>query len=359
MTRPNIGTLPGASTLDEESYLDFVEGMRSFNLRNMIPRMMESADRLGVGMTGATAGDLWRTLETVPAAQLTKRMMRTTQQMMWRGAGATYARRASDLVARLERASVAEPERIRIDPNFEYPAYFDEQDIHLQPGNYQGSDLAGFVYHYGSKIFFTGGNDDDRIHRMVADWCPVEGSPARVVDFGCGIGQATTALKQRFPQAEVHGIDIAAPMLRYGHMRALDMGLEVFFSQQNAAKTDFRDGSVDLVLAMILFHELPPDVAEGVVREAQRILCPGGHLMIIDFPHIGRGDLTGRHCVRLFDSWYNGEPFAMDFVYSDFTALLKRFFAEVNPDLRPAATSTGALQIRVCRKVVTGNRDEP
>ncbi len=58
----------------------------------------------------------------------------------------------------------------------------------------------------------------------------------------------------------------------------------------------------------------------------------------------------GRHTMRLFDSWYNGEPFAPGFVHSDFTALLREHFDDVDDNYRPAATSTGALQIRVCRK---------
>ena len=38
-------------------------------------------------------------------------------------------------------------------------------------------------------------------------------SPARVVDLGCGAGNVTAILKQRFPAAEVIGIDGSAAML--------------------------------------------------------------------------------------------------------------------------------------------------
>ena len=139
-------------------------------------------------------------------------------------------------------------------------------------------------------------------------------------------------------------------MLRYGHARAQAMGLDVLFAQASAAATPFADNSIDVLQAMILFHELPPEVTERVIAEAARILKPGGSLTIIDFPHIPEGELSGRHCMRLFDSWYNGEPFAPGFVRSDFTGLLKSHFEHVDDDYRPAATSTGALQIRVCRK---------
>ncbi|MFD2137779.1 hypothetical protein ACFSLT_25840 [Novosphingobium resinovorum] len=92
------------------------------------------------------------------------------------------------------------PHLLRIDPDFAYPEYFRAQDIHLQPGNYHDDALAGFVFHYGSKVFFTGGNDDDRLHNVMAAWCPIDGSPQRIVDLGCGVGQSTTAFKLRFPK---------------------------------------------------------------------------------------------------------------------------------------------------------------
>ncbi|MBB5685341.1 class I SAM-dependent methyltransferase [Sphingobium boeckii] len=354
MSRPDIGTLRGAASLNDESYLDFVEGLRGFNLGVMVPRLVRSADALGGAMAQdtppATASDLFHKLDTVPAAQLARRMMRSTQMMMWRGAGQSYRKIADDLGGWLDATERAAPALLRIDPDFAYPDYIRQQDIHLQPGSYQDDALAGFVYHYGSKIFFTGGNDDDHLHRAMAEWCPIEGEPTLILDIGCGIGQSTTAMKQRFPNAEVHGIDVAEPMLRYAHGRAQDMGLDVHFSQQSAAQTDFADNSVDGVLSMILFHELPRETAEGVVREMARILRPGATMTIIDFPHIPPEELSGRHCMRLFDSWYNGEPFAPGFVYSDFTALLRQHFDDVDDNYRPAATSTGALQIRVCRK---------
>jgi ubiquinone/menaquinone biosynthesis C-methylase UbiE len=353
MSRPGIGTLPGAATFDDESYLDFVEGLRGFNLAQMVPRLVEAGDQIGAELVDgrATIEDISRALDRVPAAQLARRMMRSTQHMMWRGAQQTCARIAPDLTQWLDEAETAAPHLLNIDLDFAYPDYVHQQDIHLQPGSYQGDALAGFVFHYGSKIFFTGGNDDEHLHRAMANWCPVTIEPKLVVDLGCGIGQSTTALKQRFPQAEVHGIDVAAPMLRYGHARAQAMGLDVHFAQASAACTDFADNSVDALQAMILFHELPLDVTAQVVSEAARILKPGGSLTIIDFPHIPVAELSGRHCMRLFDSWYNGEPFAPGFVHSDFTALLEAHFGSVDADYRPAATSTGALQIRVCRKL--------
>lgn len=354
MSRPDIGTLPGAATVDDESYLDFVEGLRAFNLSRMVPQHAASADRLAPALRqrdpASTLQTLFREHGRAPVAQFTRRMMRSTQQMMWRGTLRSCRRIAGELEQALARSSATAAQRLDIDPAFDYPQYARDQDIHLQPGGFQDEALAGFIYHYSSKIFFTGDNDDDHIHDVMARWCPADTPPRVVLDLGCGIGQTTTALKRRFPDAQVIGVDTAAPLLRYAHDRALRMDMEVEFRQRSAAATGLADASVDLILVMILFHELPGDVAEGVVREAARVLRPGGTMTIVDFPHIPADELSGRHSMRIFDSWYNGEPYGADFVHSDFTALLQRHFADVNPNYRPAATSTGPLQIRVCRK---------
>lgn len=47
-------------------------------------------------------------------------------------------------------------------------------------------------------------------------------APARVVDLGCGPGNTTTILKQRFPQADVLGVDGSAEMLAKARAAAPD-----------------------------------------------------------------------------------------------------------------------------------------
>jgi len=50
---------------------------------------------------------------------------------------------------------------------------------------------------------------------------PLE-APARVVDLGCGPGNTTTVLKQRFPQADLLGVDGSAAMLDKARSAAPD-----------------------------------------------------------------------------------------------------------------------------------------
>ena len=58
-------------------------------------------------------------------------------------------------------------------------------------------------------------------------------NPGLILDMGCSVGHSTLPYCNGFPKAEVHAIDVAAPMLRYAHTRASSMGNAVHFSQQN------------------------------------------------------------------------------------------------------------------------------
>jgi ubiquinone/menaquinone biosynthesis C-methylase UbiE len=102
------------------------------------------------------------------------------------------------------------------------------------------------------------------------------------------------AWTRRFPGAEIHAIDVAAPMLRYGHARAEAYGATIHFSQQNAEKTNFPAGHFDLVYSHILTHETATTAYHNIIKESFRLLKPGG-LMIHQETH--------------WETHYNAEPF--------------------------------------------------
>jgi len=102
----------------------------------------------------------------------------------------------------------------------------------------------------------------------------------------------TVALKERFPDAEVWGIDAGAPMLRYGHMRAVRLGVGVNFSQRMAEDTQFPDNHFDLVTSYLLHHEVPADVTLKIIAEVQRVTRPGGVYYPLDFVSGGTAGTT-------------------------------------------------------------------
>lgn len=344
------GTTPAAAEREDESYLYFAEGLRAFTQTHVAPVMTKIAEAALAASPPSSLAEVKRRLDPLPIVASRNRLMRSTQEMKWVGINATYRKREAELLAALDAADRSGPGSVRYDPNFVYPAYFRDSRFHLQPGGYWADPLAGFFYHYGTKVFFTGRNNDDDIQRELVALIPLpaDGHVRRVLDLGCSAGQSTTALKERFPQAEVWGIDIAAPMVRYAHYRAVRMNLDVHFAQMKAEALEFPDESMDIVWAFILFHEVPVEIGQQIVREVYRVLRRGGVFALADFPNRPPEQAaTVAGYIRDFDTHHNGERFGSDFVYSDFVGTMRRAgFSSVTPDAAPG----NWIPVRVCVK---------
>jgi SAM-dependent methyltransferase len=220
-----------------------------------------------------------------------------------------------DWLRKLEHAEQEGPGSVTYDPEFPMPEYAKVQ-IHIQPRGYVGDDLAGLYYDCGTQIFFGGNNAGDAWHRELAErtTLPEDGKVGRVLEIGCSVGQLACELKKRLPDAEVWATDISAPMVRYGHWRAVQQEVDVHFAQMASEALEFPDNHFDLVVSHILFHEIPRPVIEKTLAEAKRVLRPGGTFVLWDFASAsedrpGYGGILG-----LMDAADNGEPYAPGFV---------------------------------------------
>ena len=101
----------------------------------------------------------------------------------------------------------------------------------------------------------------------------------RVLDIGCGTGNATLLAAER--GADVTGIDPAQRLLDVAAERAAGRGLRAGFARAEAAALPARDGSVDAVLSVfgVNFAPSPPAAA----REIARVLRPGGRAVITEW----------------------------------------------------------------------------
>ncbi|GIW11331.1 MAG: class I SAM-dependent methyltransferase [Chloroflexi bacterium] len=231
---------------------------------------------------------------------------RHAQEMLWPRLFAALAPDENYYLAELERPVPNPKGSLRLNPEVALPPYY-EIDYHIQPGGMHGKPMIPWVMQVGRAVYHSGANDRWEIERGVAAAIPA-GQYRRILDLGCGLGSSTIVLKERFPDAEVYGIDLSAPFLNYAHRVAERFGIAIHFSQQNAERTDFPDAFFDVVSSCILFHEIPDEAAQNVIAEAYRILAPGGLLNI--------GDVAAyRHLDpyrAFFSDWqteHNGEPY--------------------------------------------------
>jgi ubiquinone/menaquinone biosynthesis C-methylase UbiE len=184
-------------------------------------------------------------------------------------------------------------------------------------------------------------NDQDQIHKGAVEKLPIpaDGKVRRILDYGCGIGQFTVALKERFPDAEVWGIDVGAPMVRYGHLRANNLGVGTNFAQRLAQESGFPDGYFDIVTSYIAHHEMPAQTTFKVINEMNRVARRGAVYYPVDFitPGVPTGTPQGMFALWQDHRW-NNEVWRLEFYKTDFTAeIAKRGFKyikETNPVLQ-------------------------
>jgi ubiquinone/menaquinone biosynthesis C-methylase UbiE len=104
--------------------------------------------------------------------------------------------------------------------------------------------------------------------------------PFRILDVGCGTGLFAARIREALPNAEVVGIDLVTGMLAEGRRRWEYLAPEVMPVRGDSERLPFASGSFDFVTCANSFHHYPHQ--DRAVQEMQRVLRPGGRLMIID-----------------------------------------------------------------------------
>jgi ubiquinone/menaquinone biosynthesis C-methylase UbiE len=330
MDRGWIGRLKRPPALDAETYADFCEGMRGFIFgplsQAMAPQTAAAVEKAkAAGRDMSRVNDVRALFDPLPIVAARNRLLRTAQEMMWRCYREAFHVHGDVYALELASYDTKGPGSVEYDATWDPPAYV-KQPIHIQPGGYGGDPLVGYWYHHASNVFFVGANTQDECHQSLAAAIrpPADGKVARIIDLGCSIGQLSVTTKERFKDAEVWGLDVAAAQVRYAHKRAAELGVECHFVQRLAEDTKFPDNHFDVVTAFLLFHEVSLEAGEKIVREALRILRPGGVFNVFDFP---TGSAMSEPFVRYFmdvDSKDNCEPYSVDFTGSDFDDLLAR-----------------------------------
>jgi ubiquinone/menaquinone biosynthesis C-methylase UbiE len=248
-------------------------------------------------------------------------------------------------LSEMEATDKSGPGTLELAPTMHIPEHASHQ-IHIQPGGYVGDPFAGHMYHYATNSFWAavrGPNDQDEIHRTTVNNLPVpkDRKVRRILDYGCGIGQFAVALKERFPDAEVWGLDIGGPMVRYSHMRASKLNVDVNFVQRLAEDNGFADGYFDIVTSYIAHHEMPSDVSRQVIAEAQRVTRPGGVYYPVDFITGGSKMIPRSLFGRWWDHRWNNERWSLEYHAMDFNAEIQaRGFDQVK-NVKPVIRGFG------------------
>ena len=110
---------------------------------------------------------------------------------------------------------------------------------------------------------------------------PIVIDPRRIVDLGCGTGNAFEPLGKRFPKAQLVGVDFSPAMLarartRTGWFRRTFASASPRLVCADAERLPLAHGSVDFIFSNLALQWCRP---ENVFAEAARVLPAGGLLM--------------------------------------------------------------------------------
>ncbi len=142
---------------------------------------------------------------------------------------------------------------------FEIP---EEYDAMLR----QGIGLTG-----NDRHFFIRGRFDFMENQGIRSF-----QPKRILDFGCGTGDASAELAERFPAAEVYAYDPAENALSFARKKHRHPNLN-FVSLQDLQVLRF-----DLIFLNCVLHHIEPGQRQNTVSEIARLLLPEGRLWIFE-----------------------------------------------------------------------------
>jgi len=142
----------------------------------------------------------------------------------------------------------------------------------------------------------------------------------RVLQLACVYGDVIPKLAARIKEGggTLDVIDVLPIQLRNARRKVPDME-HVRLMNMDSTQLDLPSGHYDRVLLFFLLHEQPAEVRQRTLREAFRVVKPGGKVLIVDFAKPYRWN-PFRYLWRVFLAIF--EPFALDLWWNEIGDLL-------------------------------------
>ena len=148
----------------------------------------------------------------------------------------------------------------------------------------------------------------------------------RALDLGCSVGVGTLALQQWLEQRQgaepvrVEGLDLSPQMLAVARVRDPE-GRIAAWHHAAAEATGLESRAYDLITLQFVCHELPGEATCAVLREAARLLRPGGVIAVVD--QDPDSEVIRRLPAPIATLLKSTEPYLEDYFRLDFPAALQ------------------------------------
>ncbi|MBL8660445.1 MAG: methyltransferase domain-containing protein [Rhodospirillales bacterium] len=203
------------------------------------------------------------------------------------------------------------------------PSYY-RRNFHYQTDGYLSARSAE-LYDHQVEVLFLGGAAAMRRQALVPLAAFVRrhrGRPLRLLDVGSGTGDFLTFVKDNWPDISVHALDLSRYYLDHAGRR-LDPWGGVGRIQAAAEALPIRDGSVDIVTAIYLLHEVPDGERARIAAEAARVMRANGRLIVVDSLQYGDRPAYDQLIAKFPASFH--EPFYERYARCDLDALFSSF----------------------------------
>lgn len=326
---------------DETARLAFVGALKKFANFNVEGRVAQLFDEKLVPAHVAAGNpepkdrkQAAALLEDHPLYQLWGSLTFHSQNLMWDAVQVTTDRTIDAQVAQYQAITSGSEAQgsVTLSGELLVKAPISTTEIHRQPGGYwrekRADDLEAALNYSGTVELYriakgmAAGESPpaDAFGRFVSGvakkYAP-DLEPKAILDMGCGTGEQTLAYKRVFPEAEVHGIDVARPFIRFAHAYAENARVPVHFAEMDAGATRFEDESFDLIVSIIMFHETNKAQAQAIMKECHRLLKPGGLALHLDVPYQPNQIPLVKQVTNNWQVRHNGEPFWSGFADLD------------------------------------------
>lgn len=314
------------SSLDDTSRFDFLANLNRHLAERLSPRVRESYEKRvkpqfekDHGRAPETRDEVREVMTRDSIYQAWSALRRTTMEMRQQAGRALVLRQLDSLIDKARQLN-KDADTLQLDPSLDIPISAGAVDIHCQPGGYHTELVDDDVLvgaNYDAGLFATTGGMlgrwNDGGGKALAKWLAEkypQFKPRRILDLGCTVGHNVVPLAQAFPEAEVIGIDVGAPTLRYAHARARSLGVEnLTFRQANAQDLGYSDGHFDLITSAMYWHESTGEYMPHQLREIHRMLADGGLTAHLEQPQYAEDMDPYEQFIRDWDTWNNNEPF--------------------------------------------------
>lgn len=139
-----------------------------------------------------------------------------------------------------------------------------------------GGFLSFGYWNKGEKDYYAAAK---RLLEYVLDNSGIK-KPRKILNVACGYGTETIYIYKRFKPEKIYAIDITESHIKFAQQIAEESGYNIEFQVKNACRTGFPNSYFSHIIGI----EGPAhfNTRELFVKEAFRVLKPGGYLILTD-----------------------------------------------------------------------------